>query len=342
MIGIDISDRSIKVVQLANDQAHKLLAHHAAALPKEAVDRGVIVEPKMVDAALRDTLKQAGISLRTHDAVVASIPEVQSFLRVIEIPRMNEDEVGEAIQWEIVQHIPFGLENVYVDWQPLTGEGHGAKRDKQEVQAGVAQKKVVGSLYEALSKLELDLAAFELESQALVRSLISADVRDMQGILIVDLGGSVTNVVIHDHGAMRFSATLQKGIEYIASTLDSSSGRAIEEDASQMSQPQEERLITKVLPALEELVIEVNGVVEFYNSIDTRHVVKEIILTGGGSNIPGLSRAFLKHFDNVHIQRGNPWVNIMQGTAAAKLPLSMQESVRYTTALGLALREVLR
>ncbi|MCH8005031.1 MAG: DEAD/DEAH box helicase family protein, partial [Planctomycetes bacterium] len=36
-----------------------------------------------------------------------------------------EDEVDEAIQWEVAQHIPFGLENVYIDWQPVHS-GHKA------------------------------------------------------------------------------------------------------------------------------------------------------------------------------------------------------------------------
>jgi len=44
-------------------------------------------------------------------------------LRVIEIPIMNEDEVAEAVQWEVSHHIPFGLENVYIDWQTLQS-GH--------------------------------------------------------------------------------------------------------------------------------------------------------------------------------------------------------------------------
>ncbi len=342
MIGIDISDRSIKVVQLANDSSHRLLSHHVLSLPSQAVTNGIVVETGVVQSALQEALKLAGISLRTKDAVVASIPETQSFLRVIEIPDMDEEEIAEAIKWEIVQHIPFGLENVYVDWQPLKGAGHVDKGEKQEVQVGVAQKKVVDSLYGAFSTLPLDLAAFELESQALVRSLISPDMRSKQGILLVDIGDSVTDVVIHDHGAMRFSATLQKGIDYLAATIDAEAGRALRGDPAAVSEDDRQQLAEKLLPALEELVIEINGVVEFYNSIDTKHVVREIKLTGGGSNIPGLNIAFLKHFDDVHIQQGNPWVNILSSMATAKPPMNLRESVRYTTALGLALREVVR
>ena len=72
---------------------------------------------------------------------------------------------------------------------------------------------------------------------------------------------------------------------------------------------------------------------EFYNGIDTQHQVREILLTGGGANLPGLDHAFLKYFDNVHMQRGNPWVNILPAGSGGRPPLDIHETVHFTTAL---------
>ena len=46
------------------------------------------------------------------------------------------------------------------------------------------------------------------------------------------------------------------------------------------------------------------------------------------------------HFDNVHVQRGNPWVNVFRVSDTTSLPIDLRQSVHYTIALGLALRPV--
>ncbi len=340
MIGVDISDRSIKIVQLSNDEDHALLAHCWHRVPDGAIERGIINERNVVRKVVEETLEMCKLKPSVGDAVVASIPESQSFLRVIEVPAMSDEEIDEAIQWEVAQHIPFGLENVYIDWQPV-GYKKESSSDRKEVLVGAAQKQVIDPLVNLLNDLNLDVAALELESQAIVRALISPELRKHEGLLVVDLGGSVTNVVIHDHGAMRFTASLQGGAGKLISALS-------DKEKSIFSLPRKKDLPEKISKQVagklragqEELVMEIVGVVEFYNSLDVKHGVREIILTGGGANFPGLDSVFLLYFENMHVQRGNPWVNVLSVSKAKKLPLSLYESVHFSTALGLALRDV--
>jgi Tfp pilus assembly PilM family ATPase len=209
------------------------------------------------------------------------------------------------------------------------------------VQVGVAQRLVVDSLYKTFCDLGLDAAVFELESQAIVRALISKSLRKKKGLLVVDLGGTATNVVVHDRGAMRFTASLQKGIQYVASNLTPDDMKIVVADMRKLDAKTAERLKPLMMPAMGELVKEVRGIVDFYNGIDSKHEVMEIIVTGGGSNIPGLDEVFLQYFSNVHVQRGNPWVNILSGTRLTHPPMDIKESARFSTALGLALRQVI-
>ncbi|PIT98513.1 MAG: hypothetical protein COT71_00235 [Candidatus Andersenbacteria bacterium CG10_big_fil_rev_8_21_14_0_10_54_11] len=340
MIGLDISDRSMKVVQLSNDSGRTLLSHCWHAIPAGAIEEGVIQEARVVRRVLAETLAQCRIAAPAADSVVASIPEMQSFMRVIEVPVMQEDEVAEAIQWEVAQHIPFGLENVYIDWQPV-GRGHVPAAGRREVLVGAAQRKVVDPLVVVLGEAGLDVAALELESQALARALISPELERQQGLLLVDIGGTATNVIIHDHGAMRFTASLQSGAQQLERVLP-------EDDRARLSGPRQEalsvsdaeRIAQAMQPAQEQLAAEIRGVVDFYNSTDKQHQVHEILLTGGGANFPGFDRVIIRYFDNVHVQRGNPWANILSGEEK-KPPLLVQESVHFATALGLALRHVI-
>jgi type IV pilus assembly protein PilM len=340
MIGIDISDRTVKIVRLSNDETRRLLGACSYEVPDGVIKRGIIQEPKILQKVVKETLKRCGVKGVVKDSIVASIPETQSFLRVIEVPNMNDEELNEAIQWEVAQHIPFGLENVYIDWQRVGKGGHAIK-DKQEVLVGAAQKKVVDPLLNLLQELEFDVAALELESQAIIRALISADLRKKQGLLVVDLGGTVTNVVVHDHGAIRFTASLEKGARNLAVALSA-------EESKMLSAPRHDDLpaeISKVVkeklrPAQEELVMEVRGVAEFYSGIDEQHDITGIILTGGGSNFPGMDEVFVRFFDNVHTLRGDPWVNVLPAGEKKETPLTLRESVHFSTALGLALRKI--
>jgi len=341
MIGIDISDQSVKMVQLSADSGVRRLQSYCwHSVDEGIIERGIIQEPKRLEQILVKTFEQCRLTPDVDDAVVASIPETQSFLRVIEVPSMSDDETDEAIKWEVAQHIPFGLENVYIDWQPIAS-GHKAADGRREVLVGAAQKKVIDPLLGVLHGLGLDAAALELESQGIVRALISPELKDKQGLLIVDLGGTATNVVIHDHGAMRFTASLQHGVSRISNVLPEGDKEVLAMPKNEdMSEEVANRVAEATRPAQEELVMEIRGIVEFYNGIDAQHEVQEILLTGGGANYPGLDSVVVKYFDDVHVQRGNPWVNILQEAKTKKTPMSLRESVHFSTALGLALRKI--
>lgn len=341
MIGIDLSDTSIKMVRLGGRGERRLQAYCWKPVPAGAVQNGIIQDRQVVRKVVEESLRSCRLYSYMHDSAAASIPEVQSFMRVVELPLMETHEVGEAVQWEVAQHIPFGLENVYLDWQPLPGDGHGTP-DRMEVLVGASQKKVVDPVYEILREAGLDVAALELESQAIIRALISPQLHRTQGLLIIDLGGSSVNVVVLDHGAVRFAASLQRGVQAFMEQVFSPSERAPSGPSQAKHLPETSNVIQRLRPFQEELVLEVHGIVEFYNSSSgEQHKIREIILTGGGSNLPGFAEVFLRHFDDVHVQRGNPWVNVFAPSVQARLPLHLQESVHFTTAIGLALRSVL-
>lgn len=338
MIGLDISDHSVKVVRIVRKKMPVFKAYAAEKLPDGAIIHGIVEQKSAVQGAVTKALTACSVAKRSGEPIVISVPEKQSFLRVLEIPEMDDEEITEAIQWEVAQHIPFGLDTVYLDWQPLSIPGHTPPDSKIEVQVGAAQRKVIDSIFGMLQPLSLDIAAFELEAQALSRSLISKELQAKQGILIVDLGRSATNVIIHDHGALRFTATLPKGVSNITSQAPQHVAQMVVKDLSTLHEDEARLFVEALMPFMEELAAQVHGIAEFYNSIGAQHEVQEIILTGGGANMPGLDTALGKFFNKVHFQRGNPWVNIVTGKKDVKPPISAKQSVRYCVAIGLALR----
>jgi type IV pilus assembly protein PilM len=340
MIGIDISDQTLKIAQLSHGKHMRLVSHCMHPIPAGIIENGVVINQTAMEKEIVSAFEKFHIPYKKR-TVVVSIPETQSFLRVIEMPEMSDAEVGEAITWEIAQHIPFSVDSVYIDWQGLRDSGHKIPPGHREIQVGAAQKKVVDPLFSVLSTIGVDVAAFELESQAIVRALISPELHAKQGVLIVDFGSTATNVIVHDVGASRFTASLQRGVNAIIAPLNPEDKKLVMGQLHSMPVDLSERIAPLIMAEIDRLVLDIRGVVDFYNSIDADHRVREVILAGGGSNLPGLDAAFLHNFEDIHVERGNPWVNILTGKDNVHPPMNIQESVRYATAIGLALRNVI-
>src|SRR5687768_2416502 len=175
MIGIDISDRSIKVAQVEASMGRIVLKSVCwAPLVETYIRRGVIQNVPAVAEALKSSFEKCSVGPVSMNApVVASIPETQSFVRVLDLPAMKDREVDEAVYWAVREHIPFDLERVYIDWQALP---YGSRQgERRQVLVGAVQREVVDPLLEVLDTVGLRVTALELEAQAVVRALLPLD-----------------------------------------------------------------------------------------------------------------------------------------------------------------------
>lgn len=341
MVGIDISDRSIKVVEVSPGEPAVLRTVCWSPVPSSLIDRGVIKDISGVSAKLEEALVKCSPVAITGKRVVVSIPETQSFVRVIEIPIMPEKEIDEAVQWAVRQHIPFDLEWVYLDWQPLVSSARTPGH--QQLLVGAARRDVVDPLMAVLDGLKLSVAALELEAQAVARSLLPMHELDVRGVLVVDLGATATNVVFYDQGTMRFTTSIQQGgddlTNVLAQTLHLQPDIAAEKKAS-IGVGVGDPSITEVLrSAAQQLVVRISQIVRqmMAQADETTHI-QAILLAGGSANLPGIMEIFSEVFPGIPVELGNPWTNLEQNGKRVGLTLSTADALHFVTALGLALR----
>lgn len=340
MVGIDISDKSIKVAEVSEDATPRLRAVGWAALPAEAVVRGYIRDGQLVTQMLAEALERASPWAISGQRVVASIPEIQSFVSIVEVPRMSRREMDEAVQWAVQQHLPFDLERVYLDWQPLTNAPEG----KQQVLVGAAQREVVDPLLAVLDSLGLTCVALELEAQSIVRSLLPLEASDIEGVLIVDLGAVSTNVIYFDRGAMRFTTSILEGGDMLTVELARSLGISAEEAA-------EKKALVGVSTAAADQTVAVPLRTATRKLVDrvgqiARDVVRQVggpglravLLGGGAANLPGIGEVFAEVVPGVPVQLGKVWTNLLPDGREGEAPLSKEDAAHFATALGLALR----
>jgi type IV pilus assembly protein PilM len=311
------------------------------------IKRGVIQDVAQVAQVLKKTLTSCSPVPAAGRDVVGSIPEVQSFVRVIELPSMVETEVGEAVQWAVRRHIPCDLDRVYIGWQLLTGEGSGGRH---KVLVGAARRDVVDPLLAVFDELNLNVVALELESEAVVRCLLphdSAEAREIRGVLVVDLGATSTNVVFFDRGAMRFTASIQSGGDALTRRLVQELGLPANEAIEQKAlvgltgaEGNEERVAAVLRAAALELIQKVENTVRGMSvQLSADEQVRVVLLSGGGANLRGIIDLFRSVFPGVPVQLGNPLVNFSRDEVARAPKLSVADALHFTTALGLAQRD---
>jgi type IV pilus assembly protein PilM len=340
IFGLDLSDISVKVMQLEREgKIEKIKSYGLSEIPAGLIEDGKIIDKEQVSAIIRETVKKAGPQKIRTNKVICSLPESKAFLRIINIPKVNETEAAEAIKWEMEANIPMPIDQVYFDWQFL----ESTNKSKQNVLTVAVSKDIVDGLFEVLEKAGLDVYGLELESVASARSLIKQKVvyGEENVFLIIDLGAQRTSFIVVVGGVPYFTSSIPFSSEGINDTiakglnLDSLEAEKVKIDHG--IETSEENPIFEVIKSLlENLVQEIEKTIDFYGEISKDNsTVEKIILCGGGSNMKGLIPYMAKRLKKP-IELGDPWVNLQMGNS---LPIiDKEKSARYLTAIGLALR----
>ncbi len=336
--GLDISDSSLKVIQLKKSRRSFAIASFGEIRLKPGIiEQGEIKNEKALSENIRKAVREAyGERIHTK-RVVISLPEEKAFLQVIQLPLMKEEEVGKAVYFEAENYIPLPIEKVYLDSQIVSCD---TKVNKLNVLIAAMPKTVIDLYVSVLRGAALEPAVLEIESMAISRALVK-DNTDCQVMVLVDLGENRTSFSIFFDQSLKFTTTSQISAknfsEIIAQGLKISFKEAevlkikygINSSASGK----------KNTEALKPILIELSDLSEKYINYClaqySQKVVK-VLLCGGGANLKGLAD-FLNKRLKTPVELGNPWLNITADQSKRAGLLSREESLRYTTALGLAL-----
>ncbi|MBI2042461.1 MAG: type IV pilus assembly protein PilM [Candidatus Nealsonbacteria bacterium] len=339
--GLDISDFSLKIIKL--EKRGGLMA--LASFGEKTIKPGIIEEGEIKDGeALTEILREAckevqGKRLNTK-YVVASLPEERAFLQVIQMPKMKEDELKKAIRFEAENYVPLPIDNVYLDSQIVTPIVNHL--DHLDALITALPQKTVDPYVTVLKRSGLKPLVLEMESQAISRALIAGGATT-KSVLLIDMGASNTRLSIFAGHSLRFTSSIafacRKLTETIAEALKISFQQAeklkIQEglDGQEILKP----ILTELAATIEKHLEYYQGYAAHEHLPSTGKEIEKIILSGGGANLKGLSE-FLSARLKLPVELGNPWINIMPSPIKEVPELPYSESLRYTTALGLALQ----
>ncbi len=346
--GLDISDFSLKIAFFKKNKNKIYLASYSEEkIPDGVVSGGEIKDTDALAKIIINAINNAkGEKIKTK-YVSFSLPEEKSFLDVIQLPFIEGEELKTAVGFEIDRFIPMKIEDVYFDYQK-TGEISGDKK-AQEILVAAVPKKIVDNYITTIKKANLIPLFAEVECMSIVRSLIKKEEVGLP-VLIIDFGASRTTFIIFSGKTIRFTSTIQLSSKELTDILSKKLSIS-KKEASEIKK--EEGLLGRkavrdmLLPTLNNLIMEINNYLDYYKSHEVKEELnvkmEKIILCGGGANLNGLAE-FLSEKIMIRVELGNPWVNILpEDKQLSKIPpLPKNESLRYATAIGLALRNIIK
>lgn len=336
--GLDISDRAVKFVLLEGNAGHLHLSKFLEEeIPAGVIKQGVIADVNKLSGVIENIRNKTGIAY-FH----ASLPEEKAYLVEMELPS-NTRDLRQAIELHLEEQIPIEISKATFDYELIHSPADG-KGDKFVVAVSALETNFASDYLEAFNKAGCTPLGFEFESQAIARAVVP---KNKNGVLmIIDIGREQSNLSIVSNNIVRLTTSISMGGNAIA--------KAIEQDlkispADALSMKENEGLsrrgknrssfdsIVRVASVLRDQIWER---LIYWNTgrerSNPKDVISEVILCGGNANVPGLLE-YLTSGINVPVSIGNPWSNILSFEKDIPI-MNARESLKYCTALGLALR----
>ncbi|MEK7131707.1 MAG: pilus assembly protein PilM [Patescibacteria group bacterium] len=344
--GLDIGDLSIKLVQLTPSafyerQYFKIKELRSTSLPPGLIVNGEIQQPELVRKKLLYVLGKDGSSFKPiHSSwVVANLPEQKTFLKLIDVESADNTLTSVDVAYQAKKHLPFELEDAYLDWQVITPTDSSTKK---QVLIGAVPKITADAYTYLLESAGLNPVTLETESVAVARSMITAN-KDYAGQAraILDLGGTRSSLIVYDNNSVQFSATLNFSGEIVTAAIE----QALKIERSQADDlkiknglkydTQNHKYLTAVSGIAENLINELKTALLFYKEhFNNTNAVSRITLCGGMANWENIDN-FISRQLKITAHPGHPWKNLRN----KKLyDYDKNKSLPLACAIGLALK----
>ena len=335
--GLDISEESVKFVELImTKRGLKLGKYGEREIPPGIIESGKIKDPKKIEEILTSLRKDEKIK-----SVRASLPEEQVYLFSVKLEKEGLEDVREGIEFSLGEHIPMAAQDVIFDYEILSEDSKSLN-----VQVAAISKIVIEDYLSVFENSGIEVPSFELEAQAIARAVIKNG--DPETYMIVDFGKKRTGVSIISGGVLMSTSTIDVGGVMLTNVIQKSFKISFEE-AEKMKQKyglgrdsENKEMFSVLLNGVSVLRDEISRHFLFWHTNREedgieRPLVRKIILCGGDSNLIGFSD-YLSVSMKTKVDIANVWVNI--GDTEECIPeMNFEQSLSYSTAIGLALRD---
>ncbi len=345
-MGMDISSTGIKLVELGRVRGgYELKSMAMVSLPRDAIVENTIIDSMAVSQALRDAIEISRPSTRNVAFVVSGNALI---IRTVPMPTMTEFELESQIEFEADQHIPYAIDDVYLDFQIL-GELPGDEMQMQVVLAA-CKREVIEDYQLVLNEAGLtakcvDCAVFTLENVAeLLADQIGEDAigplpdpEEVHTHALVNIGANLININILHNGQMTFVRDQFYGGNNLTEEIQKAHSISFQA-ADQMKRDNFSGVKSEALEKFYVgLASEMVRSLDFYAASHASHPVQKLLLSGGTALVPGIATE-LEHRLGIETRVLNPFPTIKVSKRKFDMDYLSKIGPMMMVPIGLALR----
>lgn len=354
-VGIDIGSSCIKAVEIEPTPTGWTLINAAVApTPIEAVKDGNIVNIAEVSHSIKSMPHDAGIKAT---GAVCAISGSQVIVRQVQFTKMPEASLRKSIKYEASRYISSSMEDSIVEFEIL---GDAEDPGQMNVMLVAAPREMINSRVSVLESAGLEPLVIDIESFALIRSLVEFNATDeflSKTVALIDIGASHTDVDIVSKGEFALTRNVPIAGDSFTNAIRSLTGGTYEEaeraklamttanPVDQLTAAEPDNKSWRVVqPLLDELIREIRRSVHFYESQfpegSAEATVSKIVLTGGTARMPGLD-AYMSGKLNTPTEVAHVFRQTAIGTGQVAPEFIEEHGPVLAVCTGLALKELI-
>ena len=333
--GLDIGSDTIKIIQLEKRKNSFVLV--AAGIARNPLGNFNLDDEKGVVTLAEAIKKLKNEAKVTTNLVVAALPERNIFSQIVELPKMEGDQLSKAIPWEAENIIPQPISEVNLDWEIIEDE-ESLKNNKTKILLIAAPSVLVNKYLQVLKLADLATLSLETEGLAIVRCL-KKQINEGD-IALVNMGAKSLDIILVNRGNLFLSRQLPSAGEAITRAVSNTLGldlaTAEEYKKTYGLSPQlEGKVEAAIKPILSVIADEIKKALHFYEEKNKANP-RMMVIFGGTALLPGIIEYFAKTL-GLEVQIADPLTLVFNDQP--NLQSFRAISPLLTVACGLAMKE---
>ena len=313
---IDIGNNSLKALYLSTERGV------VEVLGFDNIQHGKVLSGGTVTEAEKEEL--IAISLRklvtkydlTMDDIVVSVPSQNSFTRFVNLPPVEAKKIPEMVQFEAVQQIPFGINDVQWDWQLMS------EPNSPEIKVGIfaIKNEIINTALNPLNREDIEVSYVQIAPMALYNYLLydrpELVSSDNQAAVVLNIGADNTDLVVCTKSSVWQRCILLGGNSFtkaIAETFKLNFDKAEKLKRTAPVSKYARQIFQAMRPVFNDLASEVQRSIGFYNSSNPNTKIVRIIALGGGTKLRGLKK-YLEQTLQLPVERPDSFKKLAMGS----------------------------
>jgi len=313
---VDFGAGSLKLAEFEINESGGLLLKNFAIKPLGLEGSQEGAREKVILQALQEVLVEKGIKSKN---VNVCAPGFHVFSKFVKLPPVDAAKVGQIIQYEAQQNVPFPLSEVVWDYQILGTAASG----ELEVLLVAIKSDIVEGLFRVAEQAKLKLQLCDASPAALCNAFRYnyPDLEDCT--MLLDIGAKTSNLLFFEKGKV-FSRSINIGANTITQDFANESklkfddadkikiaegfvslGGAYEEPEN----PHQAAISKIARQFMTKLHIQVNQTMQFYRGQQGGSEPQRLFLSGGASIMPYTAQFFAEKL-NKPVEYFNPFRNV--------------------------------